>query len=188
MKISRINYFIVAVQTIMLILISVSTASEAQIEEYTLKAVYIEKFTRFIEWPRESGIDDTSKPFVIGVIGETPFETVLKKSFSTRKIREKNVVVRRVSGADEISGCHLLFISNISKERLQKLLSSIKGKPILTVSDVEGFALSGVLINFYVLNSKLRFEINESAVRESNLIFSYKLMQIAKIVNPAEGR
>ncbi|SPQ00710.1 exported hypothetical protein [Candidatus Sulfobium mesophilum] len=59
MKINSINYFIVAVQIIMLILSSVSAASEAQIEEYTLKAVYIEKFTRFIEWPKESGIDDT---------------------------------------------------------------------------------------------------------------------------------
>ena len=187
-KDSLLKYYIIAVQLAMLLLIAVSAASEAQIEEYTLKAVYIEKFTRFIEWPKESGIDDTSKPFVIGVIGETPFEPVLKKSFSTRKIREKNAVVRRVSSLDEIAGCHLLFISNISKERLQKLLSSIKGKPILTVSDVEGFAMSGVLINFYVLKDKLRFEINESAVRESGLTFSYKLMQIAKIVNPAEDR
>jgi hypothetical protein len=187
MKRSLISYFIVAAQLAMLLFISVSAASEAQIEEYTLKAVYIEKFTRFVEWPKGSEIDDTSKPFVIGIIGENSFEPTLRKIFSTRKIRNKRVAVLRISSVDEIADCHLLFISNISKEKLQKVLSSIKGRPILTVSDTESFATSGVLINFYVLNNKLRFEINERAVRESNLTFSYLLMQIARIVNPAGG-
>ena len=187
MKRSLINYFIVAAQLAVLLFISVSSASETPIEEDTLKAVYIEKFTRFVEWPKESEIDDTSKPFVIGIIGESPFEPALKEIFSSRKIRDKNVVVRRISGMDRIADCHLLFISNISKEKLQKVLSAIKGRPILTVSDTEGFARSGVFINFYVLDNKLRFEINERAVRESKLTFSYLLMQIAKIVNPAGG-
>jgi len=181
------NYFIVAAQFAMLLFFSVSAASETMIEEDTLKAVYIEKFTRFVEWPKESEIGDTLKPFVIGTLGENSFDTTLRKIFSTRKIRDKKVVVRRISGMEEIADCHLLFISNISKEKLQTVLSSIKGRPILTVSDTESFATSGVLINFYVLNNKLRFEINERAVRESKLTFSYLLMQIARIVNPAGG-
>ncbi len=183
---SLIKYSTIMAQLAILLFSSVLAASEAQIEESTLKAVYIEKFTQFVEWPKQAEINDTSKPFVIGVIGETPFESALKKSFSTRRIRDKSVVVRRISGMDEIADCHLLFISNISKEKLQRVLSSVKGKPILTVSDAEGFGVSGVLINFYVLNSKLRFEINETAVRESNLTFSYRLMQIAK--NSKSGR
>ncbi|MBI5102048.1 MAG: YfiR family protein [Nitrospirae bacterium] len=165
-----------------------SAAADSGIEELTLKAVYIEKITRFVEWPRESAIDDTSKPFVIGIIGDNAFEPVLKKIFSSIKIRDKKVTVRRISDIDGIAGCHLLFISNISKEKLQKVLASTMGRPILTVGDTEGFAAGGVLVNFYVSNNKLRFEINETAVRESVLSFSYMLMQIAKIVNPAGGR
>jgi hypothetical protein len=182
------RYFMIAAQLTVLLFSPVSAASEARIEESTLKAVYIEKFTRFVEWPKESEIDDTSKPFVIGIIGEDSFEPTLRKIFSTRKIRDKNVVIRRISGVDEIGDCHLLFISNISKEKLQKVLASIKGRPILTISDTESFAMSGVLINFYVSNDRLRFEINEAAVRKSNLTFSYRLMQIATIVNPAGSK
>ncbi len=187
MKIRLISYFIMTAQLAMLLLPSVSAASQAGIEEDTVKAAYIEKITRFVEWPKESEIDNTSKPFVIGIFGEDPFETTLRSIFSARKIRNKKVVVRRISGVDEIAGCHLLFISNISRENLQKVLSSTKGRPVLTVSDTEGFARSGVLINFYVSNERLRFEINETAVRESRLTFSYLLMQVAKIVNPARG-
>ena len=181
------TYLIIAAQLTVFLSSSVSTASEAQIEESTLKAVYIEKFTRFVEWPKESEIDDTSKPFIIGIIGENSLEPTLRKIFSARKIRDKNVIIRRMSGTDEIDDCHLLYISNISKEKLQTVLSSVKDKPILTISDTESFAMSGVLINFYVVNNRLRFEINEMAVRKSHLTFSYRLMQIAKIVNPAGG-
>lgn len=188
MKGGIINYCIAAAQVAALLFGAVSSASEAQIEEYELKAAFIEKFTRFVEWPKESEIDDTSKPFVVGITGESSFEPAMRKIFSTRKIRDKNVVVRRISGTDEIAGCHLLFIAHTSKEKLQKVLASIKGRPVLTVSDTESFAMSGVHINFYVLQNRLRFEINEMAVRESNLTFSYRLMQIARIVNPAGGR
>lgn len=179
---------IIAAQLAVLLFNSVSYASEAQIEENTLKAVYIEKFTRFVEWPKESEIHDTAKPFVIGIIGESPFEPALRKIFATRKIKDKNVVVRRISDMAEVADLHLLFIARISHERLHKVLSSVKGRPILTVSDTESFAMSGVLINFYIANNNLRFEINEMAVRESKLIFSYKLMQIAKIVHAAGGK
>ena len=166
-----------------------SAGSEAQIEESTLKAVYIEKFTRFIEWPKASGIDDTSRPFVVGIIGESDLEPVMRSIFAARKIRDKDVVIRHLSpDSEELGDCHLLFISHISKEKLQKVLTAIKGKPVLTVSDTENFATSGVLINFYVLQHRLRFEINELAVRKSPLTFSYRLMQIATIVNHAGSR
>lgn len=154
----------------------------AQIEEYMLKAVFIEKFTRFVEWPAESGIDDTSKPFVIGIIGESRLGSSLEGIFSGKKIRGKRVEVRHIVNPDEASGCHLLFISKVSKKHLSDILSATNNMPILTVSDSKGFADNGVLINFYIRDNKVRFEINETAVRKSRLNFSYLLMQVATIV------
>ena len=44
-----VNYFIAAVPLAVLMFMSASSASETQIEEFTLKAAYIEKFTSFVD-------------------------------------------------------------------------------------------------------------------------------------------
>jgi hypothetical protein len=59
--------------------------------------------------------------------------------------------------------------------------------PVLTVSDTTGFAEQGVLINFYVSQKRLHFEINEPAFRKAPLSVSTRLLEIAKIVMP-EGQ
>ena len=154
----------------------------AQPVEYTLKAAFLERFTRFVDWPVESGIADTSNSFVLGVIGKNPFGAILERVYSTQKIKNKKVKILHISNPNEIHGCNLLFISESKKKELDKILSLTKNKPILTVSDTKGFAKEGVLINFYLAGNKVRFEINESAVRTSGLSMSYLLLKSARII------
>lgn len=155
-----------------------------QFMEYTVKAVFLEQFTRFIEWPDTSGMYDTSKPFILGVLGENPFGATLEEIYSTRKIKDKNVKISYFSGIDEVEGCHLLFISKSMEKELSHILSYTKKKPVLTVSDTEGFAEKGVLINLFLEGNSVRFEINEAVVRESGLFISYLLLKHAKIIAP----
>lgn len=159
-----------------------------QTGEYTIKAVFLERFTRFIEWPEELAISDTLKPFDIVVIGENPFGATLDQIYTTQKIRNKKVKIRYISNLQEISSCHLLFISKSKKNNLIKILSYTMKNHILTISDTEDFAEMGVLINFYDAENKIKFEINESAVRDSGLSMSYLLLKYAIIVNPFRGK
>ena len=153
-----------------------------QTEEYTIKAIFLERFTRFTEWPEESEINDTIKPFVISVIGKNPFGNIMEETYSTQKILNKNVEIRYISKIDQIEEINILFISKSKEKELSKILSYTKDKPILTVGDTKGFAEKGVMINFYLSSGKLRFEINESAVKEPGLSMSYLLLQVALIV------
>jgi len=159
----------------------------AQQSEYTIKAVFLEHFTRFIEWPESSEIADASSPFYVAVIGENPFGTILDQIYAEQKIKNKIVEILYVSSPDEITDCHILFISSSNKERLPEILLLTRNKPILTVSDTDGFAENGVLINFYLAGSKIKFEINEKAVHESGLVMSYRLLSLARIVNQMRG-
>ena len=156
----------------------------AQTDEYTMKIVLLERFTRFVEWPEDSAVSDTSRPFVLGIMGNHPFGTKPEEIYSTRKIRNKSVEIRYVSELDEIKDCHLLFISKSEEKELLRILSFTKDKPILTVGDTEGFAKEGVLINLYLKEDKVHFEINESSVKKSNLTMSYLLLQTGEIVKP----
>lgn len=155
----------------------------AQVPEYDLKAVYLERFTRFVEWPAESDITDSTKPFTIGVIGKNPLGSIIEQIFASRKIRNKKIAVRYISKMHEIDKCHLLFISEDTRRKVSDIVAYTKDKPILTVSDTKGYAENGVLINFYIEEGRLRFEINQSAVKQSRLKVSYMLMQHARILN-----
>jgi hypothetical protein len=160
----------------------------AQQSEYTIKAVFLEHFTRFIEWPDSSGITDTSTPFIVAVIGENPFDSILEQTYAKQKIKNKNVEIRYISTPDEIADCHILFISSTNKDILPEILARTSNKSILTVSDTESFAQKKVLINFYLSGDKIKFEINEKAVHESGLVMSYRLLNLARIVNPVRRR
>ncbi len=159
-----------------------------QEQEYQIKSVFLEQFTRFIEWPETSEVSDTLTPFVIAVIGENPFGSILEKTFAKQKIKNSTVEIRYLSTPNEISNCHILFISKSNKNILPDILSHTEGKPILTISDTEGFAQENVLINFYLYGNKIKFEINEKAVHESGFDISYILFNLAKVVNPIKGK
>jgi len=157
-------------------------------KEYMVKAIYLGKFAQFIQWPEKSEMTDTSKSFVLGVIGENPFGSILEKVYSTgeRKIKNKKVKIKYIRFWVEIPGCHLLFISKSVEKNLPKILSITKDKPILTIGETQGFAQKGVHINFYISGEKIRFEINPFAMREASLSVDSLLLEIARIIKPGE--
>ena len=68
----------------MLMFASVHGFTQANV--YVLKAVYLEKFTRFVSWPEESRMNNPELPFVIAVIGRTPLTENLDQIYSNQKI------------------------------------------------------------------------------------------------------
>ncbi len=160
----------------------------AQKTEYEIKAAYLERFTRFIDWPNESNVEDTTRSFILTVIGKTQFVDILKRDYRIQKIRNKKVELRFISNPGEIQDCHLLYIAKSEKNNISKILSVTNSKPILTISDCKGCAEKGILINLYMDDNRIRFEINESAARESQLYISYLLYNNARIVNPIGGK
>ncbi|MBN2010734.1 YfiR family protein [candidate division KSB1 bacterium] len=160
--------------------------ASAQFSEAEIKAVYIEKLTRFIDWPAETHMADTIQPFILGVIGDHTFDTILNEVFSVLKIKNKKVEIRYLTNFKNIENCNLLFIAKSEKQSLPEILNYTVGHPILTISDTQGFAEKGVLINFYIAENKMRFEINQAAVKKSQLMFDSMLLNNARIVNRVE--
>ena len=153
---------------------------EAQQMEYSIKAEYLERFTRFIEWPADSAAADPKIPFRICVIGKNPFEDYLDAMAEEVRIHGKHVEVRKIERLEDIPDCELLFIPSSEQNRLSSILEKTDSKAILTVSDTPGFAEKGVLINFFQTDSKIRFEINTDAVKRSMLRFSSRLLALGK--------
>lgn len=165
------------------LLISASYLAHSQSSNYTLKAFYIEKFTRFVEWPEECNTAN-KEPFQISVYGKTPFKKTLTDIFSIQKIYQREVRIQEVQSLDDIHSCQIVFIAGNKKNTLAEDIKQLRNKPVLTISDTPGFGQEGVLINFFIKNDTLSFEVNQEALEDSPLQISYYMLDIAKIINP----
>lgn len=160
--------------------------SFAQSREYLLKTGYIEKFTHFIEWPETSDIKDSTAAFSITVIGENRFGNAIEKIFSGVRVKNRKVRIRYVSSVDEIENCMVLIISESKGNELDEILNHTKGKPILTIGETKGYGKKGVIINMFIDNNYIRYEINRTALDKSGLKISSLLLASAIIVTTDE--
>lgn len=159
-----------------------ANSSYAQVSEYEYKAAFIERFTRFIEWPLEIESNDLNNAFKIAVLGKNPFSTSLDELFSDMKIKGLNVEIIYTDEINDVLDANLVFISSSENKTVKDLITIISKKPILILSDSKGFCESGTHINMFKDNDYIRYEINDSAIANSGLSVSSLLLASAKIV------
>jgi len=176
---------------ILLLVLATSGAAEPQTRlarETDLKAVFLFNFAHFIQWPPDT-IPDGPAPFVIGILGQTPFGQVLDQVVANEFVGKHRLVVRRFRDVHEVTAdCHILYVSPSESPQLEHIFDAMKGKSILTVGDTEGFAEHGGMVQFMVMGNKLRVRINVAAAQAAHLTISSQLLRQAEIVEPGPGK
>lgn len=155
----------------------------AQSDEYLMKAGFIDKFTWFIEWPLESAVADTSVPFRITVIGDSPIDLAMEEFFFGQRIFNRIVSVAKIDDIGDLGECEILFIGRVVRRRLQEIIDAVKDKSILTISESDGNAERGVAINFVSVEGNIRFEINHEVLIEAGFRVSSQLLRLAFLKN-----
>ncbi len=164
-------------QIVLLIVVGVPSIQNLP-SEFMLKAGYIEKFTQFITWPEEAILNNPSQVFEIVVLGEKSITEELELMFS-KSSKIKEIKIRNESQVDQIGLPHILFITNKMNSQLESVLEMTSNQPILTIGDTKGFCEDGVMINFYMDNNKVRFEINKKIIQDRGLTISHLLLGYA---------
>ena len=154
-------------------------------DEYQLKAVFLFNFAQFVEW--SGGTAQPNAPFVIGVLGEDPFDGFLDDTVRGESINNRPFLVQRYRKREEIDHCDILFVSHSEAIRLPEILAAMKGRGVLTVGDTEDFARSGGMVQFVTENKRIKLKINVDAARAANLTISSKLLRPAEIVASQRG-
>jgi hypothetical protein len=156
----------------------------AQASEYQVKAVFLFNFAQFVDWPTRAFPDSTA-PLVIGVLGKDPFGPFLDATIRGETVRGRPLEVRRYQTVDEVTSCHILYISPSEEGQLEDILGTLKDRPVLTVSESAGFSQYGGMIRFVSENRRIRLRINPEAAEAASLRISSKLLQAAEITTPA---
>jgi len=162
-----------------LILLSESSSAQSvRKAEYLLKSINIYKICKFIEWPESNKESDY---FVISIIGDLP-EGIKIEIPPDKLIAKKRVLVKHLTHVNQAEGSNVLFICESEKNNIKKILNFTKNIAVLTIGDTNGFAEMGVMINFYIKDELVNFEINDQAVLSSKLEFQSQLFKIGRRV------
>ena len=175
----------IAVKALLILLVLAVPAGQKGVSaesdiENKVKAVFIEKFTRFIDWPDAER--DSRKNFIIGITGPTTVSRYLQEITKKRTIKNMPVLIMDLNESSRLTECHVIFIAASSRLSVGRVLAVTSNRPILTIGESKGLADRGVLINFFQAESTTRFEINMPAVKKSRLRFSSRLLRIGKII------
>jgi hypothetical protein len=154
-----------------------------QAPEYEVKAhlLYNLSTTTAFTWP-ENAFENKESPFVLGILGTDPFGEEIDLACKGRSAQDRPIVIRRFRDLESLEGCHLLFIARSEKANVARVLAKLRGRPTLTVGEVDGFPAAGGAVNFYVEESRVRFEINPKAAKRSGLTVHAKLLELGRVV------
>lgn len=152
-------------------------ASAQTPDEYHVKAAFILNFARFIEWPSDGY--GNGGALVVGIVGEDPFGGSLDQ-LNGKTVNGHRIVIKRLKAEEYLRGCQILFISSSERNRLGKILESVRGATVLTIGELSQFNQAGGIIKFVIQENKVRFEINTGAASQARLKISSKLLALSK--------
>ncbi|MBP1625621.1 MAG: putative transrane protein [Holophagaceae bacterium] len=165
---------------------TVCTSVFAQAErspEYQVKARYIATLSEYTTWPGLTLPKAQEEPVRLGILGTAPFEGFMKDLATNYRVHGHRIELVTLRQPLDARKCHLVFIAGSEKQRLPEILAALRGSPVLTIGDTPGFADRGVMVNLFLSQNRVLFEINPGALKASRLEMSSHVLKFARIVD-----
>jgi hypothetical protein len=151
--------------------------------EQAVKAAYVYNFVKLVTWPKSPL---TRTPTLsICILDDDFLADALDTTVRDKRVMGRPLAVGRFSRIDEVVPCAVLFVGRGMAGRLPQILQRLRGWPVLTVSDAEGFTSQGGMIGLFREDNRVRFEIGVAAAQAAGLQISSKLLRLSR---PAPGR
>ncbi len=144
-----------------------------EVEEYDLKAAFVLNFLKLTEQPEPL----RSAPICVLTKGSSrdSFEELRGKSVGETVVR---VVVQ--SSLPFPGPCRALFVASDRADMAAEALKLFTLSATLTVGEQSDFLSLGGLIDFFIEDSKIRFEVRHETAVARGISVSSKLMQLSR--------
>jgi hypothetical protein len=146
--------------------------------EHQIKAAFIFNFAKLVDWPAQAN-PVADSPVTIGVLGDNVFHDDLANAISGKNVNNHPLHFEQCGSLADATNCQILFISPSEKSHFTKLIDQLHNSAILTVSETDQFIDDGGMINFVIVDKKVRFQINNDAAKKAGLTISSKLLSLA---------
>jgi hypothetical protein len=90
------------------------------------------------------------------------------------------MAVLREASAGPGRVCHVLYVSGVAAGHSPQIVGPLRDLPVLTISDVQGFAEVGGIAQFFFEHGQLRFSVEIESARRAHLQISSRLLALAR--------
>lgn len=154
--------------------VSLSSAADQRVRgEYEVKAALVYNFLKFVDWPAK----EAGSGIRVCVLGDLSRARPLA-GLDDQVVAGRSITVARAE-LNDVHGCDVLFLLKGEERRIARVLAAVRGGNTLTIGEADGLGRKGVMINFLIERSRVRFEINADAARDAGITISSKLMKLA---------
>lgn len=150
--------------------------AEETLQESKLKVAFMVNFAKFITWPQATS---TNAPFQLAILGNdlprAAMQGLEDKTINGRKIQWRFLA----AASEDLLRDQVVLVGRSQQRHMEVVVKACAGKPVVTVSDIEGFAEAGGIFEFRIRDGRLGFIINNSKARENGLQISASLLNLA---------
>lgn len=150
-------------------------------EDPLLKAVFIYNFAKFTHWPQESW-DAPNAALNLCTAGSDALVSNLSR-LNKKTIAGHPVSISTFDPGVEDSDCHILYIATSEHKHFTRFIQQTHDVPVMTISEIPGFAGSGGIIQLYREQQQIRFKINLGVARDRGLTLNARLLDLAELVD-----
>jgi hypothetical protein len=154
-----------------------------QADEARVKAAYLLRFLQYVEWPQEA-LQPGGAAVKIGIVGAPAINAELVQA--ARGGQGRAVTVQSLSGAENLSQFHVVFIGDDDRAKLAPLIAAVRGKPTLVITESPSALEHGSMINFVTMERRVKFEIALDTAERAGLALSSRLLAVALRVHKGE--
>jgi hypothetical protein len=140
-------------------------------------AAFTVNLTRFITWPEGTFASPTA-PIVIGTFPRDPINDALDAAVRGEVVEGRPLQAIRIHSLGDFARCQAVYLSKNNVTR-PAVLAQLRHKPILTVSDAEGFLELGGHVRFDTRPGRPRLRISQQNLKASDLAARAQLLRLA---------
>jgi hypothetical protein len=150
-----------------------AAGQQAQNLERSVKAAFLYKFLGYVEFPAELPPQVT-----VGVIGAGDIGTELAQIVQGRTVNGRPIVIKPLRENEALTGLQLVFIGE-DVARPGQILRNAAQAGVLSVTEADNGLQQGSVINFRVVEDRVRFEVSLPAAEKSSVKLSSRLLSVA---------
>lgn len=149
--------------------------------EQKIKAGLIYNFLKFTAWP-ESSLSQNGGKLNVCLFGGDPFDGYLYP-LEGRTAQQYLISIKKIDAINQLNSCNLIVVHHDRKGSLPQLFQSLKGKPILTISDINDFARQGGMVEMVKEEERVNLYINEKEASNAGVQIQSRILKFAKLVS-----
>ncbi|MEE9493264.1 MAG: YfiR family protein [Gammaproteobacteria bacterium] len=162
------------VMLVVCVLASIDAVASSRVTN-RIKAAFIFNFIKFTEWPQDVRLQTIN----VCVRNDAGMYVELQ-GLKNKRAHGVPLEIIQIDDESKLSQCQVIYFGEMAESHLDRVLSHLAGRSILTIGDHASFIQQGGGIRLFLSNNRLRFEISPVAVNQSQLVISSKLLSLSR--------